>query len=143
MIEYKNVKIFTDDIDQATLQQVYEFQKSPLFVGVPIRIMPDAHCGKGACVGYVSPYTDKICPNVIGVDIGCGMLVTEFGDIEVDLERLDAVVHEYIPCGRDVSRRRKEAIELIKKLYCYRELKSLDRLEASLGTLGGGNQRAA
>ena len=139
MIEYKNVKIFTDDIDQATIQQVYDFQKSPLFPDVPIRIMPDCHAGKGSCIGLTAKFTEKVCPSVVGVDIGCGMLVIELGNIDIDLDRLDAVVHEYIPCGRDVSRRRKEAVELIKKLYCYRDLKNLDRLEASLGTLGGGN----
>lgn len=139
MKEFENVKIFTDDIDQETLNQIYEFQKSPLFTGVPIRIMPDTHSGKGACIGFTAPITDKLCPAIVGVDISCGMLVHELGSIDIDFERLDDVVHKYIPCGREISRRREEAVNLIKQLKCYKELKSLDRLEASLGTLGGGN----
>lgn len=139
MQEYSNVKIFANIIDQPTLEQIYGFQKSPLFVDVPIRIMPDAHCGTGSCVGMTAPITDKIAPAVVGTDIGCGVRVVKLGNIDIDFERLDSVMHNYVPSGRDVGASRNEAKELIRKLRCYRELHDLNRLEASLGTLGGGN----
>ena len=102
-----------------------------------IRIMPDVHSGKGCTIGTTMTITDKAVPNVVGVDIGCGMYTVELGKGDIDYIMVDAVAH-YIPSGTSVWDGRKEHFDLTG-LKCYRELKDSKRLERSLGTLGGGN----
>lgn len=110
----------------------YEFTKES-----QIRIMPDVHSGKGCTIGTTMTVKDKAVPNIVGVDIGCGMLTTRLGKGEIDFERLDAAAH-YIPSGMNVWEGRQERFDLME-LRCYRELKNTKWLEKSLGTLGGGN----
>lgn len=98
--------------------------------------MPDVHAGKGCTIGTTMTITDKAVPNIVGVDIGCGMYTVELGKVDVDFEKVDAA--HYIPSGRDVWEGRMERFDLTG-LRCYRNLKQAKRLERSLGTLGGGN----
>lgn len=102
-----------------------------------IRIMPDVHAGKGCTIGTTMTITDKVVPNVVGVDIGCGMYTVNLGKDDVDFEKLDETAH-FIPSGREVWEGRQERFDLTD-LHCYRELKDAKRLARSLGTLGGGN----
>ena len=102
-----------------------------------IRIMPDVHAGKGCTIGTTMTIVDKVVPNIVGVDIGCGMYTVELGQIDIDFEKVDEAVH-YIPSGKDVWEGRIERFDLTD-LRCYRNLKRTRRLEKSLGTLGGGN----
>ena len=102
-----------------------------------IRIMPDVHAGKGCTIGTTMTITDKVVPNVVGVDIGCGMYTVNLGKDDVDFEKLDEAAH-FIPSGREVWEGRQERFDLTD-LHCYRELKDAKRLARSLGTLGGGN----
>ena len=102
-----------------------------------IRIMPDVHAGKGCTIGTTMTITDKVVPNVVGVDIGCGMYTVNLGKDDVDFEKLDEATH-VIPSGREVWEGRQERFDLTD-LHCYRELKDAKRLARSLGTLGGGN----
>ncbi|MGI6767181.1 MAG: RtcB family protein [Lentihominibacter sp.] len=110
----------------------YEFTRDS-----KIRIMPDVHAGKGCTIGTTMTILDKAVPNVVGVDIGCGMYTVNIGAGDIDFAKLDAVVHT-IPAGRDVWDGRQERFDLTR-LKCYRHLKQTRRLERSLGTLGGGN----
>lgn len=110
----------------------YEFTE-----GSQIRIMPDVHAGKGCTIGTTMTISDKAVPNVVGVDIGCGMYTVKLKDNEIDLERLDAAAH-YIPSGMNVWEGRKAHFDL-ERLLCYRALRDTKRLQRSLGTLGGGN----
>lgn len=124
-------------VDEKAIEQIrrmcdYEFTK-----GCQIRIMPDVHAGKGCTIGTTMTITDKAVPNIVGVDIGCGMYTVNLGDIEIDFEKLDEAAHE-IPSGRNVWEERQEKFDLTR-LRCYRELKKTKWLERSLGTLGGGN----
>ena len=114
---------------------IKEDEKSLTF-GDQIRIMPDVHAGKGCTIGTTMTITDKAVPNIVGVDIGCGMYTVELGKVDVDFEKVDAA--HYIPSGRDVWEGRMERFDLTG-LRCYRNLKQAKRLERSLGTLGGGN----
>jgi len=139
MIEFNNTKIFTDNIDYEALNQLHELDKTKVFDGQPIRIMPDVHTGAGCVIGFTAPINDKIIPNLVGVDIGCGMLCLELGNVEIDFERLDNVIRENIPSGRTVGAFSTEARELINKLRCKEHLTKVSWLECSLGTLGGGN----
>ena len=133
-----DLKIFTENIEPEAVNQVYTLIAEPPFAGACVRIMPDAHCGMNCVVGFTATLGDKIIPNVLGSDLGCGMLTVELGKVDFSLEALDAFIRAKIPCG---SRYRKEngAVELIKKLYCFDELRDFERLYGSLGTLGGGN----
>lgn len=135
----KNLKIFTDDIEQEAINQINELLDQEAFKDSKIRIMPDVHAGKGCVIGFTGNLGDKVIPNIVGVDIGCGMLCVELGNIDLDLERLDKIIREYVPSGFEVHDERKYKFLELQDLKCYRELKDTKRLERSIGTLGGGN----
>lgn len=103
--------------------------------GSKIRIMPDVHSGKGCTIGTTMTIIDKVVPNIVGVDIGCGMYTINLGKIEIDFKKVDEAVH-FIPSGINVWEGRQERFDLTG-LVCYRELKDTKRLERSLGTLDG------
>jgi RNA-splicing ligase RtcB len=105
--------------------------------GSKIRIMPDVHAGKGCTIGTTMTVAGKVVPNIVGVDIGCGMYTVNLGMIDIDFEKVDEAAH-YIPSGTYVWEGRQERFDLTV-LACYRELKDTKRLARSLGTLGGGN----
>ncbi len=119
-------------IDQIQRMCDYEFT-----AGSKVRIMPDVHAGKGCTIGTTMTVIDKAVPNVVGVDIGCGMYTINLGNIQIDFEKLDEACH-FVPSGMNVWEGRQERFDL-QQLRCYRELKDSKRLERSLGTLGGGN----
>lgn len=133
-----DLKIFTKNIESEAVNQLYTLVAQAPFVGSKVRVMPDVHYGSGCVVGFTATLGDKIIPNVLGVDLGCGMLVVEMGKADFSLSALDDFIKAKIPHG---SRYRKESggEKLVKGLYCYGELRDLDRLYGSLGTLGGGN----
>ena len=126
-------KVIEDEaIEQIRRMCDYEFTE-----GSRIRIMPDVHAGKGCTIGTTMTVKDKAVPNIVGVDIGCGMYTVNLGKAEINMEQMDAAAH-FIPSGLNVWEGRKERFDLID-LRCYRGLKDTRRLERSLGTLGGGN----
>lgn len=133
-----DLKIFTENIEPEALNQIHTLIKQPAFQDCKVRIMPDVHAGKGCVIGFTADLGDKVIPNIVGVDIGCGMMTVSLGNINVDYEKLDSVIRENIPAGRNV---RKEEIPFpdIEKLYCRSELKNISWLRCSMGTLGGGN----
>lgn len=139
MIEFNDTKIFTDNIDYAALDQLHTLDKTKVFDGQPIRIMPDVHAGAGCVIGFTAPIKDKIIPNLVGVDIGCGMLCVELGNVDIDFARLDEIIRDNVPSGRNVGAYSDEAKELIEQLRCKDHLQNREWLECSLGTLGGGN----
>ena len=134
----KDLKIFTDNIDPEAENQIYELIRLAPFEGARVRIMPDVHYGKGCVVGFTSTTNDLLIPNVIGVDIGCGMLTVKLGKREIDLAALDQHIRENVPAGAKVHKVYTEDA-LIRKLRCFSQLENLDKLYRSLGTLGGGN----
>ena len=126
-------KIIEDEaIEQIRRMCDYEFTRDS-----KIRIMPDVHSGKGCTIGTTMTIKDKVVPNVVGVDIGCGMYTVNLGKIDLDLKKIDEVVY-LIPSGHSVWEGRKEPFDLTN-LSCNRYLKDSRRLQRSLGTLGGGN----
>lgn len=139
MIKFHNTKIFTDNIDYAALAQLHELDKTRVFEGQPVRIMPDVHAGVGCVIGFTAPINDKIIPNLVGVDIGCGMLCVELGKGEIDYAKLDSVIRAEVPSGRNVGKCSPEAHNLIALLHCKEHLQNREWLDCSLGTLGGGN----
>lgn len=133
-----DLKIFTDNIEPEALNQIYTLIKQPAFADCKVRIMPDVHAGKGCVIGFTADLGDKVIPNIVGVDIGCGMLCYEIGKVDVDYEKLDSVIREYIPAGRAV-RNEELALPQLNDLHCKDQLRNIQWLIHSLGTLGGGN----
>ena len=124
-------------VEDEAIEQIRRMCDYAMTEGSQIRIMPDVHAGKGCTIGTTMTITDKAVPNVVGVDIGCGMYTVNLGKDDIDFEKVDEAAH-FIPSGREVWEGRQEKFDLTE-LRCYRELKDAKRLARSLGTLGGGN----
>ena len=124
-------------VEEEAVEQIRRMCDHDFTQGAKIRIMPDVHAGKGCTIGTTMTIVDKVVPNIVGVDIGCGMYTVELGRIDIDFAKVDAATH-YIPSGRAVWEGRVEQF-VLSDLRCYRNLKQTKRLEKSLGTLGGGN----
>ncbi len=124
-------------VEEEAIAQIARMCDHEFTAGSRIRIMPDVHAGAGCTIGTTMTVTDKAVPNIVGVDIGCGMYTVCLGKADIDLARVDEAAH-FIPSGRNVWEGRQERFDLTE-LRCYRSLKDAKRLERSLGTLGGGN----
>ena len=134
-------KIFTDLVEEKALNQISTLLNQDFISDSKIRIMPDVHAGAGCTIGTTMTIRDKCCPNLVGVDIGCGMLTIKLTKISnVDLEMLDRVIRTDIPSGFNI---RDEAHDYaictrIDELKCGGHI-NLERADRSIGTLGGGN----
>lgn len=138
--KYNSAKIFTDVVDKASVAQVIELCNQPFTAKSRIRMMPDIHAGAGCTVGTTMTITDKVVPNLVGVDIGCGMETVHLREQHLELQKLDKLIRAKIPSGfsiREKAHRYFDEIDLTE-LCCYRQINPL-RAEKSLGTLGGGN----
>ena len=152
----RDLKIFTDNIEQEAIDQINTLLEQPAFADCKVRIMPDVHAGAGCVIGFTADLGDKVIPNIVGVDIGCGMFTVELGRIDtgingktdssvvnyvtdIDYEKLDNVIRTCIPSGRNVHEEINYIFPELKNLRCYNKLKNIDWLERSMGTLGGGN----
>ena len=124
-------------MEEEAIKQIQRMCDYALTDNSKIRIMSDVHAGKGCTIGTTMTITDKVCPNIVGVDIGCGMYTVKLADTVIDFEKIDEACH-YIPSGINVWDGRQERFDLTE-LKCYRSLRDSRRLERSLGTLGGGN----
>ena len=124
-------------VEDEAIEQIRSMCDYALTEGSRVRIMPDVHAGKGCTIGTTMTIIDKACPNIVGVDIGCGMYTVKLDVKEPDFKLIDATCY-YIPSGMSVWEGRQEPFDLTA-LKCYRSLKDTKRLERSLGTLGGGN----
>ncbi|MFR6098724.1 MAG: RtcB family protein [Thomasclavelia ramosa] len=136
---YSSAKIFTDIIDEKAVEQIQTLCNQEFTKDAKIRIMPDAHAGVGCVIGFTANLGELVIPNIVGVDIGCGMLTVDLKDSQIDLEKLDQIIRKYIPSGTSVHSGRIMRFDKLQELYCYRELKDSKRIERSIGTLGGGN----
>lgn len=134
-----DVKIYANIIEDEARQQIELLSQQKSFNNQKIRIMPDVHAGKGCVIGFTSTIGDYVIPNIVGVDIGCGMLTVELGKYDIDLDELDNVIRKFVPSGRNVHEGRVQKFDKLQTIKCYRELKDTKRLERSIGTLGGGN----
>ena len=138
--KYNSAKIFTDVVDQASIAQVITLCSQEFAQGSRIRMMPDIHAGKGCTVGTTMTISGKVCPNLVGVDIGCGMETVRLREDHFQPQQLDKLIRQRIPSGfaiREKPHRYLEKIDLTA-LHCYQAINPL-RAEKSLGTLGGGN----
>lgn len=138
--KYSKAKVFTDVVDNESISQVIYLLNQPYTEGSRIRMMPDIHAGAGCTIGTTMTIKDKICPNLVGVDIGCGMETVRIKESHIDPERLDKAIRSHIPSGfaiRTEPHRFAKYIDL-SKLCCAKKV-NIDRAYKSVGTLGGGN----
>ena len=135
----KDLKIFTNNIEDKAKEQIDLLLEQEAFKDCKVRIMPDVHAGAGCVIGFTGNLGNKVIPNIVGVDIGCGMLCVELGNIDIDFDKLDDVIRKYIPSGMNVHEKGYNDITF-NDLKCFKDLKNKDGwLDRSLGTLGGGN----
>jgi RNA-splicing ligase RtcB len=153
-IDGHDVKIFTDHIEDSALEQINELLSIDVFSDKKIRIMPDVHTGAGCVIGFTGNLGDKVIPNIVGVDIGCGMRVLKLGHIaDIDFHAFNEHIISNVPSGMIVREDRfgfkplvneemdiyREAKKLVTDLRCYRDLKYSNRINMAVGSLGGGN----
>lgn len=132
-------KVFAKTFDDEAYAQVERMANYEPYLGSKIRIMPDAHAGKGCVIGTTMTIKDKVTPNLVGVDIGCGMLAGYLSVNEIDLNKLDEVIRKHIPSGFSVYNVARNRFDL-QSLYCYKSIKDKDYyIQRSLCSLGGGN----
>lgn len=137
---FNSAKIYTDVVDKASISQVITLCNQEFSAGSRIRLMPDIHAGAGCTIGTTMTITDKVVPNLVGVDIGCGMETIRIRETHLEMQRLDKLIYERIPSGfkiRDKAHRYAERVDL-EELFCAKHVDLL-RAEKSVGTLGGGN----
>ena len=132
-----NAVSYAKTIDEKAKEQIQRMLCYDLTEGSQVRIMPDVHAGKGCTIGTTMTVTDKIVPNIVGVDIGCGMYTVDLGCAPIDFECLDKAAH-FVPSGMHVWAEKQNDFDLTN-LYCYDKLKRIRHIELSVGTLGGGN----
>lgn len=138
--KYNSAKVFTDIIEDAAIKQIIELCNQPMSENSSISIMPDVHAGAGCTVGTTMTITDKVVPNLVGVDIGCGMETIVLKEKHIEVQKLDKLIYEKIPSGFEIRKKPHRFAEKIdlKELFCYEHINPL-RAELSIGTLGGGN----
>ena len=138
--KYANAKVFTDVVDNESISQVINLLNQPYIEGSKVRMMPDIHAGAGCTIGTTMTISDKICPNLVGVDIGCGMETIRIKETFIEPQKLDKVIRSEIPSGFEIRKnphRFAKGVDL-SALFCAKKIK-LDRAYNSIGTLGGGN----
>lgn len=138
--KHNRAKIFTDNVDEVTMAQILDLCNQGFTEGSQIRIMPDTHAGKGCTIGTTMTIQDKVVPNLVGVDIGCGMNVTivDAHKDDINFDKLNDTILATVPSGRNIRGNRHELVGKVK----FGEIiapYTKDRAELSLGTLGGGN----
>ena len=143
--KYNSCKVFTDNIDNVTIGQLIVLLNQQSVEGNDIKIMPDTHAGKGSVIGTTMTLTNgKVIPNIVGVDLGCGVLSVKLKEKRIDLPKLDSVIRKHVPSGGEVHKNSKEnktSLD-VRELRCFGKQGAQIREDLayqSVGTLGGGN----
>lgn len=145
--KYATAKVFTDNAEKEALEQVKEMVNHELTKGTQVRLMPDIHKGKGSTIGTTIKLPEdfsewKVSPNIVGIDVGCGVMMYKLKEDDIDLEQLDEIVNKVVPAGFNVHSEAQNydyTEDLINKLTFSIKGNKADRIHSSLGTLGGGN----
>ena len=140
--KYATARIFTDNIENEAISQIYELCNQEFVKDCKVRIMPDVHAGKGCTIGTTMEIKDKVVPNLVGVDISCGILCIKLKEKEIDFKKLDEIIRKYIPSGMNIREKAIDSSEIrkigLQKLKCVNHI-NMDRAEKSLGSSGSGN----
>ena len=138
--KYAEAVVYADIADNAAISQVLSLCNQPFTEGQKIRMMPDIHAGAGCTIGTTMTIGDKVVPNLVGVDIGCGVAVVALEEQEIDFEKLDRTIRERVPSGFSIHESplaTASSVDL-ENLRCYSRIDHA-RAARSIGTLGGGN----
>ena len=134
-----DLKIFAQTIEDSAKGQIDEMAAQSAFADAKIRIMPDVHSGCGCVIGFTANLGDKVIPNVVGVDLGCGMLATKIAEKDVDFKQLDDTLKKVVPAGFNVHEQEQNTFIALEDLVCFPKLSKISWIKQSMGTLGGGN----
>lgn len=139
--KYGIAKVFTDVIEESATSQIIQLLNQPFVQGCKIRIMPDVCMGNGACIGFTANLGDKVIPNLVGVDIGCGVLTIPLGPVDIDYRRFDKVLRENVAFGFEVNSKQKKKFDKLEDMYCYKDVvkHQYDKALKAIGSLGSGN----
>lgn len=137
--KFSEAVIYAQTVEQSAVEQIELLCSQEFTKGAKIRIMPDVHSGAGCVIGFTANLGDMVIPNIVGVDIGCGMLCVKLGNADIDFKMFDDTVRKYVPSGKNVQDGRLMKYPVLQTMHCYRSLKDSKRIERSIGTLGGGN----
>ena len=137
---YNTAKVYTKNLESTAREQIEELCNQEFVKDSVIRIMPDTHAGAGCTIGTTMTISDKIVPNLVGVDIGCGMETVKLKEKNIELQKLDKIIYEYIPSGFDIRKKEHKYNDYIDydDLVCKKKV-NINRAKLSIGTLGGGN----
>ncbi|HPT89889.1 MAG TPA: RtcB family protein, partial [Bacilli bacterium] len=136
---FNEAVVYANNIDSETKTQIKHLLDQEFVKNSIIRIMPDCHAGIGCVIGTTMTITDKIVPNLVGVDIGCGMLTIKLGKIDIIYKNLDNFIRQNIPAGLKVHSKVQPLDVNIKKMKCFDELDRPEYYFQSVGTIGSGN----
>ncbi len=140
--KYASAQVYTDNLEDMARNQIQELCDQKAFEGAKVRVMPDTHAGKGCVIGFTAQLGDRVVPNLVGVDIGCGMRLVELGYMEIDYGRLDHYIRHDVPNGQKIHKEPQEVdAGLLQKIIRVSEVtgSDVDRHLRSVGSLGGGN----
>lgn len=138
--KYNDARVYTDNVDATTYSQIVDLCDQKWVKGSQISIMPDCHAGAGCVIGTTMTITNKVSPNIVGVDIGCSILVEKLGKVDINLKNLDKIIRDNVPSGFSIHSKAKKVDDYFSsKLSRIMADVSMDRALKSIGTLGGGN----
>jgi RNA-splicing ligase RtcB len=141
--KYNTAKVFTDNVESTAISQIINLLNQPFVDGASIRIMSDVHAGAGCVIGFTADLQNMVIPNLIGVDIGCGVLVVDITDLNIDIPELDNYIHNNIPAGFSIHTSAVSNIinkyKDFENMFCFDNLYKNERFGLAIGTLGSGN----
>lgn len=139
--KFTDAKIYAMTPLQSAIDQIQELTNQAFMAGTNVRIMPDYHAGKGCVIGTTIQLNNRVVPNLVGVDVGCGVFVAEIEAKDIDFAKLDATIRAYVPSGQDIHEAvspTRDYVEFASSNFITSGLKD-EYTNLSLGTLGGGN----
>ena len=139
--KYTDIKVFTDKIEDGAIKQITNLLKYHITNNCKIRIMPDVCVGNNICVGFTSTINDLIIPNLVGSDIGCGVLTIPLGNVDIDYNTFDKILRENIAYGLIVNSKQKKSFDELEEMYCFEDIikYKYDKVLKAIGSLGSGN----
>lgn len=136
---YATAKVFTDFVDEGAQRQIIQLCSQEFAKNAKVRIMPDVHIGSSCTIGFTANIGEMVIPNIVGVDIGCGVICVKLGKVDIDYYILDEIIRNHVPFGKAVHEYPMYEFNRYKDLICFKNLNKTTRIKCSLGTLGGGN----
>lgn len=139
--KYGYAKVFADIIEEEATKQIITLLNQPFVENCQVRIMADVHAGSGCTIGFTANLGDKVIPNLVGVDIGCGVLTVPLGPVDIDYKRFDKILRENVAFGFEVNSKQKKKFDELENMYCYKDVvrHQYDKVLRAIGSTGSGN----